>query len=613
MTLMNGHNHYEVLGVEKDAPIVDIKMQYRKLILENHPDKQLQNGQIATKRFHEIENAWKILSDPQKRQEYDAYLKEDEIGQCAPFDLEIDLPEMDFHQETSTYTIECRCGGEYIITREQLEEGYNVVPYLVESMENLDRSFEKCQSVLKRLMKVPLLDSKDKLEPIEKAKLDLSTTYAMNSLFWIYLVSQGVNATDHPVKGELDRIRKYMSKVKITEEKVKGASLKIDKEAAKRFVKSALWEEKEKSKKEDNTETRTVDEGKEQTERDNAEEDASPGKLSHQLKINKQAIKNKLQGLDHDLRFKWTLKPADIEQLSRQGIQFEEGIWTKDEIEILESNMTEFCDTAGMSLQDLKDLLLDKSSTVRKIKKELGVYTILTVGLNRNIFSVYKKIVKYMDPCGHKGKWSVEEESNLLELYRKYGCRWQKIGSEIGRSGHVVGLKLNDLLNGDLHKGFDNVVPSIQGPWETDEEDRLLKVVKQLSTKTECNGDEECGKEKPICWVTVATHVKTRTSQQCRKKWVFDLSWKKPGQKIRKWSNEDFAKFLTLLNDCGEKYDKHVDWVKIGKDLGKPESGVVLRRKWTQLRAQVPGYKLLEFQEILDWLMKNKVPKLLGR
>lgn len=34
---------------------------------------------------------------------------------------------------------------------------------LVESMENLDRSFEKCQSVLKRLMKVPLLDSKDKV------------------------------------------------------------------------------------------------------------------------------------------------------------------------------------------------------------------------------------------------------------------------------------------------------------------------------------------------------------------------------------------------------------------------------------------------------------------
>eukprot|EP00112_Aurelia_sp_Birch-Aquarium-sp1_P009081 Seg202.4 transcript_id=Seg202.4/GoldUCD/mRNA.D3Y31 product="Cyclin-D-binding Myb-like transcription factor 1" protein_id=Seg202.4/GoldUCD/D3Y31 len=346
---------------------------------------------------------------------------------------------------------------------------------------------------------------------------------------------------------------------------------------------------------------------------DNAEEDASPGKLSHQLKINKQAIKNKLQGLDHDLRFKWTLKPADIEQLSRQGIQFEEGIWTKEEIEILESNMTEFCDTAGMSLQDLKNLLLDKSATGRKIKKELGIYTFLTVGLNRNIFNVYDKIVKSIDPCSHKGKWSNEEENNLLELFRKYGCRWSKIGSEIGRSRSIVALKVNGLLNGDLHKGFDNVVPSIQGPWKADEEDRLLKVVKEFSAKTECNGDEESGKEKPICWVTVAAHVNTRTSRQCRTKWFNDLSWKKPGQKKRMWPKEDFAKFLTLLNDCGEKYEKHVDWVKIGKDLEMPESGTVLRTKWLYFKKQVPGYKLLDFQEILDWLMKNKVPKLLGR
>ena len=36
-------------------------------------------------------------------------------------------------------------------------------PDLVESMENLDRSFERCQSVLKSLMKFPLLDSKTKV------------------------------------------------------------------------------------------------------------------------------------------------------------------------------------------------------------------------------------------------------------------------------------------------------------------------------------------------------------------------------------------------------------------------------------------------------------------
>eukprot|EP00112_Aurelia_sp_Birch-Aquarium-sp1_P010267 Seg2199.4 transcript_id=Seg2199.4/GoldUCD/mRNA.D3Y31 product="Cyclin-D-binding Myb-like transcription factor 1" protein_id=Seg2199.4/GoldUCD/D3Y31 len=290
---------------------------------------------------------------------------------------------------------------------------------------------------------------------------------------------------------------------------------------------------------------------------DNAVENASPEDLSKQPKINKQALKNKLQGLDHDLRFKWHLRPADIDKLKHEGIQFETGKWTKDEVEILESNMIEFCDTAGMSLQEFKNLLMDKSATGRKIKKELGVYTILTVGLNRKIDNVYRKTVTCIDPCNHKGEWSIQEENNLLELYRKYGCRWSKIGSELGRSLDSVCEKIRRLLIGDLHKGFDNVTPSIQGPWTTDEEDRLLKLVKEFSTKIECNDDKESGKRKPICWVTVAAHFKTRTYDQCRMKWLNDLSWKKPGQKVRRWPNEDLAKFLTLLNDCGEKYDKH--------------------------------------------------------
>lgn len=128
---------------------------------------------------------------------------------------------------------------------------------LLASMNSLDKTLLGCDEILQTLTKVPLQDSKNKLEALESAKLDLTATYAINSLFWIYLVTQGVNATDHPVKHELDRIKKYMTKVRDTEAKVKGASMKLDKQAAKRFVASALQIEKDDGKQETPKKTET--------------------------------------------------------------------------------------------------------------------------------------------------------------------------------------------------------------------------------------------------------------------------------------------------------------------------------------------------------------------
>lgn len=62
-------NHYESLGVSKDATDTDIKKAYRKLSLQHHPDR----GGDANK-FQEISNAYEILSDNSKRRQYDAEL-----------------------------------------------------------------------------------------------------------------------------------------------------------------------------------------------------------------------------------------------------------------------------------------------------------------------------------------------------------------------------------------------------------------------------------------------------------------------------------------------------------------------------------------------------------
>lgn len=65
-------NYYEILGVEKTASQDDIKKAYRKLAKEHHPDKN-QNNKDSEDKFKEISDAYSILSDQQKRSNYDQF------------------------------------------------------------------------------------------------------------------------------------------------------------------------------------------------------------------------------------------------------------------------------------------------------------------------------------------------------------------------------------------------------------------------------------------------------------------------------------------------------------------------------------------------------------
>lgn len=77
---MEQKNYYKVMGLESNATDKEIKLAYRRLARKYHPDisKELN----AEERFKEVGEAYEVLKDPQKRQVYDQYMR-DQANQKA--------------------------------------------------------------------------------------------------------------------------------------------------------------------------------------------------------------------------------------------------------------------------------------------------------------------------------------------------------------------------------------------------------------------------------------------------------------------------------------------------------------------------------------------------
>ncbi|XP_049592870.1 nuclear nucleic acid-binding protein C1D [Syngnathus scovelli] len=131
-------------------------------------------------------------------------------------------------------------------------------PYEIdEQLKGFESSVASVKKMLGTLMSKPRNELDQKLDPLDRAKLDLMSTYTLNSLFWMYLVTQGINPREHGIKQELERIKTYMSRVKAITDKKKAA--RLDKGAAGRFMRNALFDPEAKASKKKAADSKTPD------------------------------------------------------------------------------------------------------------------------------------------------------------------------------------------------------------------------------------------------------------------------------------------------------------------------------------------------------------------
>ncbi|KAL4155949.1 hypothetical protein PRNP1_008049 [Phytophthora ramorum] len=85
-TAVFGQDLYELLGVSSSATSSQMKRAYRKMSLKYHPDKQTEETrEVMKEEFVKISNAYRVLSDPERREKYDVYGIADDEG-FANFD-----------------------------------------------------------------------------------------------------------------------------------------------------------------------------------------------------------------------------------------------------------------------------------------------------------------------------------------------------------------------------------------------------------------------------------------------------------------------------------------------------------------------------------------------
>ncbi|XP_063067822.1 cyclin-D-binding Myb-like transcription factor 1 [Engraulis encrasicolus] len=275
----------------------------------------------------------------------------------------------------------------------------------------------------------------------------------------------------------------------------------------------------------------------------------------------------------------WFTTKEDKDTLVNKGHKWKQGMWSKEEIDILMNNIDGYL--KGRGIQDPTEIIFEMSKDERK-----DFYRSIAWGLNRPLFAVYRRVLRMYDNRNHVGKYTADEIDKLKELRGKHGNDWATIGAALGRSASSVKDRCR------LMKDTCNT-----GKWTEDEERRLAEVVHEL-TGTEVGEVVTAG----VSWASVAELVGTRSEKQCRSKWLNYLNWKQSGG--TEWTKEHDLYLVRRIAELGAEDENEINWDKLAGGWKSARSPQWLRSKWWTIKRQVANHKELPFPVLLKGLQE---------
>ncbi|XP_029634872.1 cyclin-D-binding Myb-like transcription factor 1 isoform X1 [Octopus sinensis] len=273
----------------------------------------------------------------------------------------------------------------------------------------------------------------------------------------------------------------------------------------------------------------------------------------------------------------WFTTRDEKNALQNKGHSWVQGQWTKDEIELLQANINSYCKDNNIS--NPTEIIFEMSKDERK-----DFYRTVAKGLNRPLFSVYRRVIRMYDQKNYVGKYSQDEMIKLRELRLKHGTDWAAIGAVLGRSASSVKDKCR------LMKDTCN-----SGKWLPEEEQRLTDAVCELSGAQPGENITH-----GLSWAAVSERVGTRSEKQCRTKWLNYLNWKQQGG--AEWTRLDDINLILKMSSSSVTDETQIDWNELAKDWPSVRSPQWLRGKWWSLKRHVPDYQVLPFSALVNYL-----------
>ncbi|KAM9705523.1 cyclin-D-binding Myb-like transcription factor 1 isoform 1-T2 [Menidia menidia] len=273
----------------------------------------------------------------------------------------------------------------------------------------------------------------------------------------------------------------------------------------------------------------------------------------------------------------WFTTKEDKDTLANKGHKWKQGMWSKEEIDVLMSNIDRY--VKGRGIQDPAEIIFEMSKEERK-----DFYRSVALGLNRPLFAVYRRVLRMYDNRNHVGKYTPEDIEKLKALREKHGNDWATIGAALGRSASSVKDRCR------LMKDTCNT-----GKWSEEEERRLAEVVYEMAGVSP--GSAVTG---GVSWATVADRVRTRSEKQCRSKWLNYLNWKHSGG--AEWTKEDDLNLLRRISVLKVEDENEIKWEDLAWGWSSVRSPQWLRSKWWSIKRQVANHKEIPFSVLLKGL-----------
>ncbi|KAJ0019923.1 hypothetical protein NQD34_007492 [Periophthalmus magnuspinnatus] len=305
-------------------------------------------------------------------------------------------------------------------------------------------------------------------------------------------------------------------------------------------------------------------------------------------------------------------------EFKRKGLKLRWGRYSEEENLQIRRNVEDFLKLT--LIQTPEELFFpqrfpEREHSLRDVRANHRFYQRIAEGLLRTCDQVYVRSKKIFDPRNHMGRFSEDELQALQKLHTIHGNDWKTIANKLERS--IYACEKRHAQIGSEH-----------GPWTPEEMHRLKRATKKhLKRALESSPSPGldlgvdpgpsffllCSK---LPWKKISQKVKSRSPDQCRRKW---FSYLKSRLKVVKpqvrpeASARTRVQLIQILYQLQVEDVSDVDWIQVAQSVGGV-TPMCMQRLFHRMKvSRVLGWTRLSFGEIVDNLFQNELPMLLKK